>query len=139
MSVCVQSPKYWSFSFSISPSKEHPGLIFCRMYWLDLLHQGSFPTAQVKSISSSTLSFLHSPTLTSIYDYQKKKKNIALTRWTFVGKVMSLLFNMLSRFIIAFIPSPHFLTKKVQENDRIRDTGFRSFQSSSSLLHCSVF
>ena len=62
-------PKYWSFSFSISPSKEHPGLIFCRMYWLDLLHQESFPTAQVKSINSSTLSFLHSPTLTSIYDY----------------------------------------------------------------------
>ena len=67
-------PKYWSFSFSISPSKEHPGLISFRMDWLDLLAvQGtqSSPTPQFKSISSSVLSLLHSPTLTSIYDHWK--------------------------------------------------------------------
>ena len=68
-------PKYWSFSFSISPSNEHPGLISFRMDWLDLLAvqgtQESFPTPQLKSISSSALSFLHSPTLTSIHDYWK--------------------------------------------------------------------
>ena len=68
-------PKYWSFSFSISPSKEHPGLISFRMDWLDLLAvQGalkSSPTTQFKSINSSALSFLHSPTLTSIHDHWK--------------------------------------------------------------------
>ena len=68
-------PKYWSFSFNISPSKEHPGLISFRMDWLDLLAvqgtQESSPTPQFKSINSSALSFLHSPTLTSIHDYWK--------------------------------------------------------------------
>ena len=62
-------PKYWSFSFSISPSKEIPGLIFFRMNWLDLLE--SSPTPQFKSINSSALSLLHSPTLTSIHDHRK--------------------------------------------------------------------
>ena len=69
-------PKYWSFSFSISPSNEHPGLISLRMGWLDLLavqrdSQESSPTPQLKSMNSSALSFLHSPTLTSIHDYWK--------------------------------------------------------------------
>ena len=89
-------PKYWSFSFSIMPSKEHPGLISFRMDWLDLLAvQGTLRSPQFKSINSSVFSFLHSPTLTSIHDHWK---TIALTRWTFVGKVMSLLLNMLSRW-----------------------------------------
>ena len=95
--LCMRWPKYWSFSFNISPSNEHPGLISFRMDWLDLLAvqgtQESSPTPQFKSINSSALSFLHSPTLTSIHG-----KTIALTRRTFVGKVMSLLFNMLSSF-----------------------------------------
>ena len=98
-------PKDWSFCFSISPSNEHPGLISFRMDWLDLLAvQGtlkSSPTPQFKSNNSSVLSLLHSPTLTSILDY---RKNIALTRWNFVGKVMSLLLNMLSRLHITFLP-----------------------------------
>ena len=68
-------PKYWSFSFSISPSNEHPGLISFRMDWLDLLAvqgtQESSPTPQFKSINSSVLNFLHSPTLTSIHDHWK--------------------------------------------------------------------
>ena len=98
-------PKYWSFSFSISPSNKHPGLISFRMDWLDLLAvqgtlQESSPTPQFKSINSSALSFLHSPTLT----YMTTGKTIALTRWTFVGKVISLLFNVLSRLVITFLP-----------------------------------
>ena len=72
---CMRWPKYWSFSFSISPSNEHPGLISFRMDWLDLLavqgSQESSPTPQFKSIRSSVLSFLHSPTLTSIHDHRK--------------------------------------------------------------------
>ena len=95
-----------SFSFSISPSNEHPGLISFRMDWLDLLAvQGTLksllPTPQFKSINSSVLSFLYGPNLTSTHDHWK---NIALTRRTFVGKVMSLLFNMLSRLVITFLP-----------------------------------
>ena len=74
MRLCMRWPKYWSFSFSIIPSKEHPGLIF-RMDWLDLLAvQGtlkSSPNPQFKSINSSVLSFLHSPTLTSIHEHWK--------------------------------------------------------------------
>ena len=69
----IRWPKYWSFSFSISPSNEHPGLISFRMDWLDLLavqgSQESSPTPQFKSINSSALSFLYSPTLTSMHDY----------------------------------------------------------------------
>ena len=74
--LCIRWPKYWSFSFSINPSNEHPGQIFFRMNWLDLLAvQGtlkeSFPTPQLKSINSLVLSFLNGPTLTSIHDYWK--------------------------------------------------------------------
>ena len=101
----IRWPMYWSFSFSISPSNEYSGLISFRMDWLDLLAgprdlQESSPTQKFKSISSLTLSFLYGPTLTSVHDYWK---TIALTRQTFVGKVMSLLFNMLSRLIITFL------------------------------------
>ena len=98
-------------SASVCPSNEYSGLISFRMDWLHLLEvQGtlkSLPTPQFKSNNSSVLSFLYSPTLTSIHDYWK---TIALTRWTFVGKVMSLLFNMLCRLVIAFLPrSKHLL------------------------------
>ena len=101
----IRWPKYWSFSFSISPSNEYSVLISFRMDWFDLRAvQGtlkSSPTPQFKSINSLVLSFLYSPTLTYIHDYWK---TIALTKWTFVGKVMSLLFNILSRLCIAFLP-----------------------------------
>ena len=104
----IRWSKYWSFSFSISPANEYSGLISFRMDWLDPLvvqesySQESSPTPQFKSINSSQLNFLYSPTLTSIHDYSKKI--IALTRQTFVGKIMSLFFNMLSRLVIAFLP-----------------------------------
>ena len=94
-----------SFTISSSPSNEYSGLISFRMYWLDSPweslrdSQESSTTSQFKSINSSVLSFLYSPTLTSLHG-----KAIALTQWTSVGKVMSLLFNMLSRMVIAFFP-----------------------------------
>ena len=74
LALCIRWPKYWSFSFNISPSNEHSGLIFFRMDWLDLLtvqgnSQESSPTPQFKSINSLVLRFLYSPTLTSIHDY----------------------------------------------------------------------
>ena len=101
----IRRPKYRSFNFSISPSNEFSGLISFRVDWLDLLAvqgtQESSPTPQFKSFNSLVLSFHSSPTLTSIHDYWK---NHALTRWTFVNKVMSLFFNMLSRYVIAFLP-----------------------------------
>ena len=93
------------FSFSIHPSSEYSGLISFRIDRLDLLAvQGileSSPIPHFKSISSLALSFLYSPTLTSIHDYWK---NHSLTRQTFVGKVISPLFNMLSRLVITFLP-----------------------------------
>ena len=74
----IRWPKYWSFSFSISPSSEHPGLISFKMDWLDLLAvQGtleSYPTPQFRSMNSSVLSFLYTPTLTSIHDYWKNHR-----------------------------------------------------------------
>ena len=98
-------PKYWSFSFRSSPSNDYSELISFRIDWFDLLAvQGtpkSFLQHQFESISSLVLNLLYRPIFTSIHDYWK---NLALTMWTFVGNVISLLFNMLSRFVIAFLP-----------------------------------
>ena len=99
-------PKYWSFSFSISPSNEHPGLISFRMDWLDLLaFQGTLKSLlQCRSSKPPTL--LHSAffIVQHSHPYMTTGKTIALTRRTFVAKVMSLLLNMLSRLVITFIP-----------------------------------
>ena len=113
--LLIRWPKDWSFSSNISPSSEHPGLISFMMDWLDLLavqnSQESSPTPQFKSINSLVLSFLYSPTLT----YMTTGKTLALTRRTFVDKVMSLLFNMLSRLVITFLPrSKHLLISWLQ-------------------------
>ena len=100
----IRWPKYWSFSFSISPSNEYSGLISFRMDWLDLAVQGTLKSLlqhQFKSINSSVLSF---GLVQLSHPYMTTGKTIALTVWTFVGKVISLLFNMLSRFVIAFLP-----------------------------------
>ena len=106
----IRWPKYYSFSFSISPSNEYSELISFRIDWFDLLAVQetleSPPAPQFKSVSSLALSLLYGPVLTSIHD----GKTIALTIWTLVGKVMSLLFNTLSEFVIAFLPrSKHLL------------------------------
>ena len=98
-------PKYWSFSLSISPSKEHPGLIF-RMDWLNLLAVQGTLESLLQHHSSKASILWHSAffTVQLSHPYTTTGKTIALTRRTFVGKVMSLLFNMLSRLLITFLP-----------------------------------
>ena len=114
--LCITWLKYWSFSFNISPSSEYSGLISFKTDWFDLLAVQetlkSSPTPQFKSISSLAFSYflvqLSHPCMTT-------GKTIALTTWTFVSKVMSLLFNMLSRLIITFLPrSKHLLISWLQ-------------------------
>ena len=126
MVLCIRWPKYWSFSFNISPSNEYSGVISFRIDWLDLLAvQGTLKSLlqhqSSKSIYTSALSLLYGPPLTSIHDYCKTHRFdymgfcqqsdsllfnmlsrvvIALTRWTFIGKVMSLLFDMLSSLVM---------------------------------------
>ena len=99
-------PKYWSFSFSISPSKEHPGLISFRIDWLDLLAvQGTLKSLlQHHSSKASILQRSAFFTVQLSHPYMTTGKTIALIRRTFVGKVMSLLLNMLSRLVISFLP-----------------------------------
>ena len=99
-------PKYWSFSFSISPSNEHPGLISFRIDWLDLLAvQGTLKSLlQHHSSKASILQCSAFFTVQLSHLYMTTRKTIALPRKTFVSKVMSLLFNMLSRLVITFLP-----------------------------------
>ena len=99
-------PKYWSFSFNISPSNEHPGLISFRMDCLDLLAvQGTLKSLfQHHSSKASALGFSDFFLIQHSHQYMTTGKTIALTRWTFVDRVMSLLFNMLSRLVITFLP-----------------------------------
>ena len=102
----IRWPKYWSFSFSISPYNEHSGLISFRMDWLDLLAvQGTLKSLlQHHSSKASILRCSAFFILQLSFPYMTTRKTIALTRWTFVGKVMSLLYNMLSRLVNAFLP-----------------------------------
>ena len=104
--LCMRWPKYWSFSFSIIPSKEYPGLIPFRIDWLDLLAvQGTLKSLlQHYSSKASILRRSAFFTVQLLHSYMTTGKTIALTRWTFVGKVMSLLLNMLSRLVITFLP-----------------------------------
>ena len=108
----IRWPKYWSFSFNISPSNEHPGLISFRMDWLDLLAiQGTLKSLLQHHRSKASI-LRHSAffTVQLSHPYMTTGKAIALTSRTFVGKVMSLLFNMLSRLVINFLPrSKHLL------------------------------
>ena len=113
----IRWPKYWSFSFSISPSNEYSGLISSRMDWLDLLAvQGTLKS--LLQHHSSKASILRRSALFIVqlsHPYMTSGKTIALTRWTFVGKVMSLLFNLLSRLVITFLPrSKHLLISWLQ-------------------------
>ena len=105
LTLHMRWPKYWSFSLSISPSNEHPGLIF-RMDWLDLLAvQGTLLSLlQHHSSKASILRCSAFFTVQLSHPCMTTGKTIALTRWTFVDKVMSVLFNMLSRLFIAFLP-----------------------------------
>ena len=105
--LCIRWPKYWSFSFNISPSSEHPGLISFRMDWLDLLAvlQGTLKNLlQHHSTKASILQCSAFFMVQLSYPYMTTGKTILLSRQTFVSKVMSLLFNMLSRLVITFLP-----------------------------------
>ena len=110
--LCIRWPKYWSFSFNISPSNEHLGLVSFRMDWLDLLAvQGTLKSLlQHHSSKASILQRSAFFTVLLSHPYMTTGKTIALTRRTSVGKVMSLLFNKLSRLVIIFLPrSKHLL------------------------------
>ena len=104
--LCIRWPKYRSFSFNISPSNEHPGLISFRMDWLDLLAVQGTLKRLLQHHSSKPSVLQHSAffIVQLSHPYMTTGKTIALTRWRFVDKVMSLLFNMLSRFVIATFP-----------------------------------
>ena len=115
--LCIRWPKYWSLSFSISSSNEYSGLISFRIDWLDLLAvQGTLKS--LLQHHSSKASILRHSALFIVqlsHPHMTTGKTIALTRWTFVGKVMSLLFNMLSRFVRVFLPrSKHLLISWLQ-------------------------
>ena len=113
----MRRPKYWSFNFSISPSNEHPGLISFRMNWLDLLAvQGTLKSLlQHHTSKASSIQLSSFFTVLLSHPYMTTGKTIGLTRWTFVGQVMSLLFNMLSRLVITFLPrSKHILISWLQ-------------------------
>ena len=102
----IRWPKYWSFSFNISPSNKHSGLISFRMDWLDLLAVQVILKSLLQYHSSKASIFRCSAffIVQFSHPYMATEKTIALTRWTFVGKVMSLLFNMLSKLVITFLP-----------------------------------
>ena len=106
LAFCIRWPKYWSFSFSISPSIEYPGLISFRIDWFDLLavQMTLKSLLQHRSLKASILPCSALFIVQVSHPYMTTGKTIALTRWTFAGKVMSLLFNMPSRLLITFLP-----------------------------------
>ena len=125
--------KYWCFSINISPSNEHPGVISFRMDWLDLLAvQGTLKS--LLQHCSSNASFLRCSAFFTVqlsHPYMTTGKTIALTRWTFVGKVMSLLFNMLSRLVITFLPR-----SSVQFSRSVMSDSLRPHESQHSRPPC---
>ena len=118
LALRIRRPKYWSFSFSISPSKDYSGLIYFRIDWLDLADQGT-PKSLLQQHNSKA-SILQRSAFFMIqlsHPYMTTGKTIALTIWTLAGKVISLLFNMLPRFVIAFLPRSNFVTAVTTHND----------------------
>ena len=135
---CIRWPKYWSFSFSISPFNKYSGLISFRMDWLDLLAvQGTLKS--LLQHHSSKASILQGSVFFMVqlsHPYMTSGKTIALTRQIFVGKVISLLFNMLSRLVIVFLPrSKRLLTSWLQSPS----TGHLALLNASGLRHVSEF
>ena len=131
--LCIKWPKYWSFSFNISPSNEHRGLISFRMDWLDLLAvQGTLKSLLQHHTSKASVLWCSAFFIVQLsHPYMTTGKTIALTRWTFVGKLMSLLFNMLSRLVITSLPrSRHLLISWLQS--------FSSVQFSHSVVSDSL-
>ena len=124
--LCMRWPKYWSFSFSISPSNEHPGLISFRIDWLDLLAvQGTLKSLLQKHSSKPSILQCSAFFIVQLsHPYMTTRKTKTLTRRIFVGKVMSLLFNMLSRLVITFLP----------RSKRLLISWLQSLGSNTSLL-----
>ena len=114
--LCIRWPKYWSSSFNISPSSDYSGLIFFRIDWLDLLAvQGTLKSLLQHRSSKATIQQSVFLIVQLLHPCMTTGKTIALSRWIFVGKVMSLLFNMLSRLVITFLPrSKHLLISWLQ-------------------------
>ena len=138
----IRWPRYWSFSFSISPSNEYPGLVSFRMYWLDLLAvQGTLKSLlQHHSSKASILQCSAFFTVQLSHPYMTTGKTIALTRWTFVGEVMSLLLNMLSRLVITFLPrSKCLLISWLQSPSAVVVTHYHSYYNNYHIqLHLSL-
>ena len=120
--VRIRWPKYWSFSFNISPSNEHPRLIYFRMDWLDLLAvQGTLKSLLQHHSSKASILWRSAFFIVQLsHPYMTTGKTIALTRQTFVDKVMSLLFNMLSRMVMTFLPrSKRLLISRLQSPSEV--------------------
>ena len=132
-------PKYWNFSLSIIPSNEHPGLISFRMDWLDLIADQATLKSLLQHYSSKASILRHSAffTVQLSHPYMTTGKTIDFTRQTFVGKVMSLLFNMLSKLVITFLPSSKRLliswlqspTAVILEPPKIKSDSFYCFST----------
>jgi len=138
--LCIKWPKYWSFSFNISPSNEHPGLISFSMDWLDLLAvQGTLKSLLQHHSSKASILWCSAFFRVQLsHPYIATGKTIALTRRTFVGKVMSLLFNMLSRLVITFLPrSKHLLISWLQSTSAVilEPRKIKSATVSQSICH----
>ena len=134
--LCIRWPKYWSFTFNISPSNEQPGLISFRMDWLDLLAvQGTLKSLlQHHSSKASILRYSAFSIVQLSHPYMTTGKNLTLTRWTSVSKVMSLLFNMLSRLVIAFLlRSKHLLIPWLQSPSAV------ILEPKKIVCHCFIF
>ena len=136
----IRWPKYWHFSFNISPSNEYSGLISFRMDWLDLLPvQGTLKSLLQHHNSKAPILWNSAFFIVQLsHPYMTTGKTTALTRWTFVGKVLSLLFNILSRFVIAFLPrSKHLLISWLQSPSAVilEPPKIKSLTVSPSICH----
>ena len=136
----IRWPKYWSFSFNITPSNEHPGLISFRMDWLDLLAaQGTLKSLLQHHSSKASILQCSAFFIVQIsHPYMTTGKTIALTRWTFVDKVISLLFNVLSRLVITFLlRSKHLLISWLQSPSAVilEPRKIKSATDSPSICH----
>ena len=142
--LCIGGPKYWSFSFNIIPCNEHSGLISFRMYWLDLLAvQEILKNLLQYRISKASILWCSAFFIVQLsHPYKTIVKTIALTSWTFIGKVISLLFDMLSRLVKTFLPrSKHLLISCLQppsavilEPKKIKSVTVSNFSPSSCSL-----
>jgi len=136
----IRWPKYWSFSFNISPFNEHPGLISFKMDWLDLLAvQGTFKSLLQHHSSKASILWRSAFFIVQLlHPYMTTGKTIALTRWTFVGKVMSLFFNMLSRLVITFLPRSKRLTSYQVHIFRTRATDLFTCLNCNKIIQVST-